>query len=63
MYLTFDEWKEKGFGVLKGEKSHKRNSNDIAVFSDKQVKRLPEDFEFKKRLLKELKAIEKDYKE
>lgn len=35
--LTFNEWKEKGYIVLKGEKACGRNEKGVAVFSEKQV--------------------------
>lgn len=35
--LTYDEWKELGFHVMRGERSTKRNKNGQAVFSPDQV--------------------------
>lgn len=35
-YGTWEEWKELGYHVIKGEKSHKRYNN-IPVFSEHQV--------------------------
>jgi hypothetical protein len=40
-YRTFNGWKDCGYGVIKGEKSHKRNEDNIALFSDSQVVLLP----------------------
>jgi hypothetical protein len=37
IYHTFDEWKDQGWIVMKGEKSHKQNSEGIAIFSKDQV--------------------------
>ncbi len=36
-YHTFKEWRELGYGVRKGEKSHRINQDQQAVFSEKQV--------------------------
>ena len=35
--MTYDEWKDLGFFVRKGEKSHARNEKGQAVFSPEQV--------------------------
>ena len=35
--LTFDEWQERGYVVVKGEKSHERNKFGEAVFTWEQV--------------------------
>ena len=40
-FRTFNEWKERGYGVIKGEKSHKRDENGVCVFSEDQVVALP----------------------
>ena len=37
VYLTFDEWQYIGRGVIKGMKSHKRNSNGDCVFEYNQT--------------------------
>ena len=37
-YKTFNEWKALGLCVRKGEKSHKRDLCDRALFSGKQVR-------------------------
>lgn len=34
---TCDEWKERGFSVIKGEKSCGRNKDGVCVFSESQV--------------------------
>lgn len=39
--LTFNEWREHGYGVKKGEKSSHRNVKNEALFTDKQVVSLP----------------------
>lgn len=39
-YLTFNEWRSFGYGILKGEKSHKRNKNNECLFSEKQVRKI-----------------------
>ena len=36
-YRTFDEWKKWNCSVKKGEKSHKRNKEGEALFSERQV--------------------------
>jgi hypothetical protein len=36
-YFTYNEWKSKGYYVIKGQKSHKRNETGVAVFSLEQV--------------------------
>jgi hypothetical protein len=40
VYKTFDQWRELGSVVNKGEKSHKRRDDGKALFSDEQVKYL-----------------------
>lgn len=40
-WLTFNEWRLKGWGVLKGEKAH-RFVHGVAVFHQSQVWPLPE---------------------
>jgi hypothetical protein len=40
-YRTFNEWKNRGYGVIKGEKSHKLDENNIALFGGYQVVPLP----------------------
>jgi hypothetical protein len=35
--MTYDDWKELGFHVIKGEKSCGRNKNGQCVFSPAQV--------------------------
>jgi hypothetical protein len=35
--MTYDEWKELGYHVIKGEKSRARNNKGQAVFSPNQV--------------------------
>jgi len=35
--MTYDEWKELGFHVIKGEKSTGRNEKGQAIFSPAQV--------------------------
>jgi hypothetical protein len=40
-FRTFSEWKERGYGVIKGEKSSQRNENGVCVFSEDQVISLP----------------------
>ncbi len=37
VYLTFDEWQYIGRGVIKGMKSHKRNSDNECVFEFNQT--------------------------
>lgn len=37
MNLTFDEWKAKGYHVIKGEKATGRNDKGKATFTQKQV--------------------------
>jgi hypothetical protein len=44
-FLTYDEWKELGFHVVKGEKSQKRNENGKCVFSSRQVEENEDDNE------------------
>lgn len=34
---TFEEWGDLGFVVCQGEKSTRRNSQGIAIFSEEQV--------------------------
>ena len=36
-YATYEEWKGIGFQVQAGERSRKKNSKGIALFSDDQV--------------------------
>lgn len=49
-YLTYEQWSQKGYQVLKGERSHRRSVDGRALFSDQQVKdksmQLKEDDEF-----------------
>lgn len=35
--LTYDEWNERGFSVIKGQLSKLRNTEGVAVFSKDQV--------------------------
>lgn len=39
-YRTFNEWRSLGFGVIKGQKSYKRDAKGQAVFSSEQVKNI-----------------------
>lgn len=43
-YKTFKEWNTLGYKIHKGEKSHKRNKDGDAMFSDNQVYKLEYDF-------------------
>lgn len=36
-FKTYDEWKELGYHVIRGEKSVGRNDENIAVFHEDQV--------------------------
>jgi hypothetical protein len=38
-YKTFQEWKDEGFHVIKGEKSKIRNKHGKCLFSKNQVKK------------------------
>lgn len=38
-YLSFDEWSKLGYSIIKGSKSHKKDSNGIALFNEEQVKK------------------------
>lgn len=38
MNNTFDEWKAKGYHVIKGQKATGRNSKGVATFMSSQVK-------------------------
>jgi len=40
VYQTYDKWKALGYIVKKGEKSHKRNDDGLAIFEYSQVKEL-----------------------
>lgn len=42
-WYTFNEWREQGYGVLKGEKA-RRFVHGVAVFHDSQVMPLPKDY-------------------
>ncbi len=37
IYKTYEQWQEEDCHVMRGEKSHKRNSKGEAVFSEDQV--------------------------
>jgi hypothetical protein len=37
--LTFDEWKAKGYHVIKGQKATGRNAKGKVTFTDKQVQK------------------------
>ena len=36
---TFQEWKDAGYHVVKGEKSESRNESGVCLFSRKQVEK------------------------
>jgi len=44
--MTYDEWKELGFHVVKGEKSTERNEKGQAVFRPDQVDEDEDDSEY-----------------
>ena len=37
-YATFDEWKERGYSVMKGEKSYQKQ-NGVSLFHKNQVRK------------------------
>lgn len=41
-YLSFDEWKARGYMIKKGQKHVKRGANNIPLFHRAQVDKLPE---------------------
>ncbi len=44
-YLTYNEWQDEGFQVMKGERSRKRNDQGETVFSEAQVEDMNNDGE------------------
>ncbi len=60
-YHTFKEWRELGYGVRKGEKSHRINQDQQAVFSDKQVMRIATvDDIFNKIMHRNIESLKRD---
>lgn len=38
IYHTYDRWRELGYQVMMGEKSHKKTQKGVALFCETQVK-------------------------
>lgn len=40
IFLTYDQWRRLGFGVIKGQKAAKWNEQQVATFSEGQVSKI-----------------------